>query len=160
MPKKTKKQIQIKSLEEAQEALARMDEIQDEIDPLMKEAVDLKKAVTEFAVKKKITVIQLDGAYYRQINRNTRMWVATPDDMPEAVAGAKSLREICKGITVKIKGKQVPLWNLVTRRVPDPAGIDKAVNEGWISEKEISKAYVEKPQAPFLQRYTGEADDA
>ncbi len=155
-----KKQIQIKSAADAQAALERMEEIQDEVEPLMKEATEIKKAVTAFAVKKKLDVIQIDGAYYRQINRSTRMWVAEPGEMPSAIPGAKSLKEICKGKKVKIKGKLVPLWNLITKRVPDPAAIDKAVNEGWIKEKEISKAYIEKPQAPFLQRFVGEADDA
>jgi hypothetical protein len=154
-----KKPFSIKSVADAKKALERMEEIEAEISPLMKEATDLKVAATEFAVKKKVDAIQLDGVYFRQINRATRMWIAEPDDMPEsAPSKAKSLREICKGITVKVKGKKIPLWQAITKRVPDPELIDKAVSNGWIDEDEIHKAYLEKPQKPFLQRYVGEAE--
>lgn len=149
----------ISSMAEAKKALSRMEEIQAEIQPLMAEATQLKKMATAYAVEKNIDVIQLDECYYRQINRSNRFWVATPEDMPEnAPSKARSLKEIVKGKKVKVKGKMVPLWNLITRRVPDAEAISRAVDSGWISEKEISNAYLEKPQSPFLQRYTGEAD--
>lgn len=160
MAKKTEAaSIAITSKAQAQKALERMEEIQAKIDPLMKEAVELKKSVTAYAVEKKVDVIQLDECYYRQINRETRMWVATDDDMPtNPPKKARSLKSICAGVKVTVKGKKVPLWNLVTKRVPDPEAIDRAVSKGWIDEDEIHKAFLSKPQAPFLQRYEGEAD--
>ena len=146
---------QIKTKADALKALQRVDEIQAEIGPKMAEATELKRAATEFAKGKNMDVLQLDTAYYRLVERSSRMWVATDDDLPPGVKGAKSLRSICKGISVKVKGKKVPLWQLITKRVPDPELIDEAVKKGWISEKEISKAYIEKPQSPFMQRYEG-----
>lgn len=146
----------VKTKAEAEEALTELDRIQTEIGPKMIEAAELKKAATAFAEKKNVDVVQLDGAYYRLITRNTRMWIATDDDMPQGVkGGAKSLQSIVKGIKI---GKK-PLWQLITKRVPDPELIDEAVRQGWISEKKIGKAFIEKPQNPFLQRYEGVAAD-
>jgi hypothetical protein len=58
-----------------------------------------------------------------------------------------------------VRDKEIPLWNYITKRVPDAAQIDKAVSLGFVKEGVISKAYLEKPQAPFLQAYNGEATD-
>jgi hypothetical protein len=58
-----------------------------------------------------------------------------------------------------VRGKEMPLWNYITKRVPDPEKIDRAVAQGFITEAKISKAYIEKPQAPFMQRFAGEATD-
>ena len=157
-----KKQVAaVTSMKEARRTLQRMEEINAQIVPLQNEAVQLKKDVTAFAVSKKAVVIQLDGCYYRLIERSNRIWVATPDDMPTpAPKGARSLKEICKGVKVKVKGKSVPLWNAITKRVPDPIAIENAVNQGWIDEDEIHRAYLEKPQSTFLQRYEGDSPDA
>ena len=158
--KKAAEGISIKSMADAQKALEEMEKIELEIAPQMRRATELKKAVTAFAVKKNIPVVQLDGVYYRHIQRNTHKWIPTDEDMPgTAPKGAKSVMAIVKGRKVKIKGKSVPLWQLITKRVVDPQLIDQAVTQGHITEKEIEKAYVATPQAPFLQRYTGEADD-
>lgn len=164
MAKKTRSvdaagRLTVSNMSQAIQALERMEAIEAQVEPLMKEAVELKKAATEYAVEKKVDVIQLGDHYYRQINRSNRFWVATPDDMPPgAPKKAKSLKEITKGIKVTVKGKKVALWNLITKRVPDPVAIDQAVTKGWIDEDEINKAYLEKPQNPFLQKFSGEAD--
>ncbi len=151
---------EVKNITQAKAALEELEKLNDEIQPLMARATDLKRAVTAFAVEKNVDAIQLDDCYYRQINRSNRLWVGTPEDMPaNAPKRAVSVRDIVKGKKVTVKGKLVPLWNLVTKRVVDPTGIDHAVSQCWITEKEISKAYLEKPQAPFLQRYTGVTDD-
>lgn len=152
--------VTVTNLDEAVAALEEMEEIGERIAEDMARQVDLKKATTAWAVKKKVDVIQLDGAYYRQINRASRFWVGEAADMPEpAPKGAKSLRAICAGLTATVKGREIPLWNYVTKRVPDPDMIDRAVARGFIKESVISKAFIEKPQAPFLQRYNGEASD-
>lgn len=155
------KTIVISNLDEAILALEEVDEINERIKEDMARAVDLKKAATAWAVKKKVDVIQLDGKYYRQINRASRFWIGEDADMPEPTPkGAKSLKSICAGLTATIAGgKQIPLWNYITKRVPDPEKINRAVEKGFVKESVISKAYIEKPQAPFLQSFNGEASD-
>lgn len=153
------KAIVVNSLDEAIAALEEMDEINERIKEDMNRAVELKKAATAWAVKKKVDVIQLDGKYYRQINRASRFWAAEEADVPEGVKGAKSLRSICSGLTATVKGKEIPLWNYITKRVPDPEKIDKAVALGFVKAAVIDKAFIEKPQAPFLQSYSGEPSD-
>ncbi len=151
--------IEINSVKAAKLALEEMESITEEIMPLMNRSVELKKAVTAFATDKRTTVIQLDDVYYRLIERKNRIWVGTPEDMPVgAPKRAASLREIVKGKRVKVNGKLVPLWNLITKRVVDPELLNQAVQQKWVTEKEIEKAYLEKSQAPFLQRYEGVAD--
>lgn len=160
MAKRSPDAITILNMQDAIEALEEMEAIQDEIAPKMARQVDLKKAVTEFAVKKKVDVVQLDGLYFRQINRATRFWVGETTEMPAPrPKGAKSLREICKGKFATVRGREIPLWNYITKRVPDPEKISRAVELGFVKQTEIDKAFLEKPQAPFLQKYTGEAHD-
>ena len=152
--------ISIKTMDDAIAALEEMEAIGDEIKEKMARQVDLKKSVTTWAVAKKVDVVQLEGGYYRQINRSSRFWVGEPGDMPDpAPRGAKSLREITKGLKAVVNGKEMLLWNYITKRVPDPEKIDRAVAQGFITEAKISKAYIEKPQAPFMQRFIGEAQD-
>lgn len=148
----------IKTKAEAQEALQRVVEIEEQISPLMNEATALKQAATEYAVGKKLDVIQLDGVYFRQITRYNRFWIGTEEDLPaqaEMRSGVKSLQSIVKGMKMP-NGK--PLWQFVTKRVPDPDRISEAVGMGWVTEDEVAPAFVEKPQKPFLQKYVGDAD--
>lgn len=142
MAKKVKYVATVTNQEELELALERVEEIAEQIEPLQREAVTLKKAATEYAVKKRIDVIQLDGRYYRQIQRMSRSW------------DQAMLRKLTKPIKIKDKS----LWNLISMRVPDADKIQQAVAKGWISEKKLDKAFVEAPQAPFLQRYEGEVD--
>lgn len=133
----------ITTKKEAIAALKRLEEIQVEIEEALDESVRLKKGATAWAAETRTTVIQLDGAYYRLVQRYSRSW-------DEA-----KLRKLVKD--VKVNGKA--LWNLITTRQPDPDKIQAAVAQGWIKQKEVDKAFIEKPQAPFLQRYVGEAED-
>lgn len=104
-----------------------------------------------------MSVIQMDDNYWRKIVRKSRFWVATDADMPEnAPKGAKSLKALCKGKTTK---KNVMLWNFITKRVVDPNRLDEAVAKGYLTEKEIAKAYLEVDQKPFIQRFDGIAVD-
>ena len=144
----------IRSKAEAEEALRLLEEIEEEISPKMIQATELKKAATAYAVDKKLDVIQLDGCYYRQINRSTRFWVGTDADIPAGIAKVKSLQSLVKG--KKAKGR--PLWQFITKRVPDSDRINEAIGMGWIEESEIQDAFVEKPQRPFLQRFAGDVD--
>jgi hypothetical protein len=108
-----------------------------------------------------VPVIQLDGFYWRVIQRMSRFFVATPADMPDPKPkGAKSLKELCQGKTVKSGSKTIPLWSFITKRVIDPSKIDQAVNLGYLKQSEVDKTYLESPQKPFIQKFDGEALDA
>lgn len=160
MPSANKEIVVVKSLKEAIAALEEMEQIGEEIAEKMARQVELKKAATAYAVSKSVDVIQLDGKYFRQVNRSSRFWVGEPDDMPQPTPkGAKSLKEICEGLKAVVNGKQVPLWNYVTKRIPDPEKIARAVDKGFVKQSVVDKAFLEKPQAPYLQRFSGEAKD-
>lgn len=155
--------IKVKSKADAIDALDQMEEIGEFIAPLMARQVELKKAAQDYAVKTKTTSIDLPtrNMYFRLVQRFTRMWVTTDDDMPEPKPkNARSLKEITYGKKVKKGKKMVPLFNVITRRVADAELINEAVEKGWLTEKEIAKAFVEKPQTPFLQRYHGQDSEA
>lgn len=104
-------------------------------------------------------VVQCEGHYWRLIQRMTRFFVGTDDDMPEnAPKGAKSLKALCQG--KKVGKKDTPLWNFITKREVDPKKLDEAVNKGYLKQKDVDKAYLESPQKPFVQPFTGEALDS
>jgi len=153
------KQISVGSKRELVEALERLDELQEQIAPLENEASALKVAATKYATSRGLDVVQLDGRYWRRVRRSSRRWVGTEEEMPEkAPKGAQALSELVRGRYVTRKGKKIALWNLLTKRVPDPERIDAAIKAKQIKLDEIEAAYVEIPQAEFLQRYQGEAD--
>lgn len=142
-------QVVVASKMEAIAALEEMLEIEEELSEKMVRSTELKKAATAYAVKKKVPVLQTDkGVYFRMVQRHSRGW------------DVKLLKEIVKGVKVKVNGKKVPLWNKITKRVPDPDLISEAVENGWISEQAVNKAYLMTPQQPFLQKFMGEAEDA
>lgn len=145
----------IDDMESAVEMLELMEEAEESIAPVVKFISEARKAATEYAKTSDVTVIQLEGRYWRKIQRFSRFFVATWDDMPDPKPkGAKPLREI---VTNKKGPNGKPLWNFITRRVPDKGLIDSAVKKGFITEKELGKAYIEAPQAVFIQRFEGEA---
>lgn len=147
MARKTKapeaEALAITTKREAIAALERMEEIQRQIEPLMAEQVMLKKNATAYAAAKKVDVLQLDDVYFRLITRVNKAWDV----------------DLLKEITADVKVRGKSLFLKVTKRVPDTEAIERAVKSKWITEEEISAAFVEKPQQPFLQKFTGVADD-
>jgi len=139
--------IIIEDMDDAIAALEQMEAIEAAISEAQKRSVELKKEVTAWSNTKKVTVIQLDDHYYRNISRSTRVW------------NPIKLKKLTEEITVKIGGKKKSLWLYITKRVPDAEKIDLAVKKGYISQKKVEKAYETKPQAPFLQKYLGTGDD-
>lgn len=120
-----------------------------------------KNQSTTYMNSHAMPVVQMDGHYWRRIQRMSRFFVATDADMPDpAPRGAKSMKALCQGKTVKSGQRKIPLWQFITRRVIDPGKIDEAVNKGYITQKEVDKAYLESPQRPFIQPFDGEAVDA
>lgn len=144
----------VDSEERAVEILEMMEAASEAIKPVTDFVAEARKQVTEFQRTRNVKVVQLEGHYWRLIQRMSRFWVATKADMPSPrPKGAMSLREICLDKTANGK----PLWNFITRRVPDANLIELAVKNGFVTEKEISKAYLEKPSAAYIQRFNGEA---
>lgn len=142
---------------EALAALRRVDEINAEIADLILERDELKNAATKYAVVKGVSVFQLDGRYWRRMQRYTSKWIGRRNEVPVDVklpSSFKPLFEICQGRVANGK----PLWNLVTKRVPDPEKINEAVGKGWITQQEVEKAFIEIPQKPYLQRFNGVAN--
>jgi hypothetical protein len=151
--------MKIKNEKELRQALVEFERLKTEVDPINARLTDLRRAATEYAIERKIDVVQLDNVYFRQIQRTSRFWAGFDSDIPaDAPDGAKSLFAIVKGKKVKLNGKLTPLWQLITKRIPDPERIQTAVAKQWISQEEIGAAFLEKPQTPFLQRYEGVAD--
>ena len=137
---------EVKSKSDLELALNRIDEIDEAMKPLVDERNTLKAAATKYAAAKDVTVTQLDGVYYRLIRRTSTHW------------DNKELKKICGKQKVKHGGKMKSLWQMITRRVIDNKALDDAVARGWLSTDEVEKALVEVDQAPFLQRFAGEAD--
>jgi hypothetical protein len=140
----------------AEEVLDMMEDAIAAIKPVQDFIAEARKQTTAYATTNDVRVIQLEGRYWRLIQRFSKRWIARPGDMPKPKPkGAKSLREIVEGK----KAGDKSLWNFITVRVPEPTLIDLAVKKGYISENEIGKAHIEAPQTPFLQRFEGEAMD-
>lgn len=155
--------IVVDDAESAKNALEMMEQAKADIKPVLDFIEQARKAAQHWAVVSATKVIQLEEpeVYYRKIQRTSRFWVASPADMPSSKPkGAKSLREICEGKKVKAGKKMIPLWNFITKRVPDPDKINEAVARGFLTEKEVGKAYLETTGDPFIQRFEGEAVDA
>jgi hypothetical protein len=104
--------FEISTVDEAGFYLAEMVDIEAEVAAQMQRAVEIKKAVTEFAVKKKIDVIQLDSQYFRQINRSSRFWVATDADMPSLPKGCEVPESDYRRSHGQARQAH-PLWNLI-----------------------------------------------
>jgi hypothetical protein len=147
--------FQVDSMGDAIAALTMMEEAANAIAPITDFISRTRAMATGYAKSHAVPVIQLEGRYWRKIQRKTRFFVGTPDQMPKPKPkGAVSLKEICAG---KKTSDGKPLWNFITKRVPDKDKIDRAVALGYLTEKQLGKAYLESDQAPFLQRFEGEA---
>jgi hypothetical protein len=153
--------VNIHDEESLREALEFMEEAQAAIKPILDSITVTRNQATTYMHSHAVPVVQLKGRYWRKIQRKSRFWVATDSEMPSPKPrGAESLKSLCQGRVIKKKGKKdVSLWNFITRRVIDPAKIQEAVALGYLTEKEIGKAYLEADQAPFIQRFAGEALD-
>jgi hypothetical protein len=138
----------LKSREDLEAALEMFLEINAEIEEKVRLCTKLKRSATQYAIENDIDVVQLRGSYFRLIRRATNSWDAT------------KLAKLVKGKRVTVHGKKIPLWQYITKRVPDPEKIKEAVESGYVKQKDIQEAYVTKDQMPFFQNYQGLADDA
>ena len=160
----------LKSKAEVKRALKRVEQLAAEIAEVegrhdlaakRAEAVELKKAATNYMVENEIETLELDktGKYARLIqSAHHRRWVLTSYDLDgvDPPEGFTSLRVILRR---KFGGGFPAAWKIATKRVPDPEGIQELVKSGVISEKELAPAYVEEEKAPYL-RVFGKGEDA
>jgi hypothetical protein len=159
-------QYVVKTLAEAQEALAMMRELEAEIrtiqkehgiDEMMQDATELKKAAQAYAVEKGLERIEGDGFHGTLISQSfDSHFIATDEDLAnEEPAGRKlnSLRAIIrKKFGPYTKGsKSSQLWRRATKPVVDRTALDEIVAEGLLTVKEITPAFVEKKKSPYLR---------
>jgi len=154
----------LKSQKQLKSALALMQELAEDISTIEKEqgidemrqdATELKRAATRYAVENGIEKIQLEGDQYAVLVRagHNRRWLLNDNEIERSMPkGTKSLRSILKK-KFPSKPKFVQVWKRVTKRVPDPEGIQECIDEGLLTEKEIAAAFVEDEKAPFLRIY-------
>ena len=149
----------IKTLADTKRALELGHEIKRGIHDDMVQSTELVKAATAFFTEtdEGIEAIENgleldDGSEAKVVQRYTRFWIGTDDDMPDdPPREARSLKSLCGKRKIERKGKTISLWNFLTRRVPDAERIENAINLGLISEEDVAPAFVEKPQKPFIQ---------
>lgn len=130
----------------------------EETEEAMREEVEnmkaLRRAVCDYMESQGLeTYASPTGQTWRYVQSYRRIWIGTDAEIPRNLIGqAKSLKSIVAKRMVERKGKKpTKLWNLITKRVPDPEMIDLAVRSGWITEQEIAKAYIERPNAPYIR---------
>jgi hypothetical protein len=141
------------TIAELQRKLEKSVALRDKAEVLMKKhgitamldaADDLKREVTDYCAAFEIERLELkDGRYGRLVTSvQERVWVGTKADLradaPEYVMPLKSL---------------VPseLWQKITKRIPDPEKIEKAIQQGLITPDEIAPCFYERMRAPFIR---------
>jgi hypothetical protein len=158
MPLKQNKngQYVISSKRDAVQALALMEELREEIEALstkygltemMQDAAELKKAATGYMTNNNVKELDVPkaGKVARLQQAVSGMWIGDRDDIPDDVP-ARDVKTL-KSLVSK------SIWLKLTRRVPDSEKIAEAVQDGLVTEDEISDAYFEKPSAPYLRLY-------
>lgn len=156
----------ITTLKQAQNALEKHRALKIEIDEklkklgiakMMKQADDLKKEATAWAVENDAEQIELKGAHATLVRQNYGgRWIAEDNDIGVGdPAGAKSLRFLIEEkFKSRITDKGSPArrtWNRITKRVVDPALIEAAVSLEIFTIEEIQDAYVEREKTPYLR---------
>jgi hypothetical protein len=166
-----RKIMAVTTLRQAQNALEKHRKLKAEIEDLlkkngiakkMKQAEDLKKEATDWAIENDADQIELDGAHATLVRQHYGgRWIATDDDIDEGdPANVQSLYAIIEeNFKSKISEKGSAArktWHRITRRVVDPKLIDDAVALGVFKPNEIALAYVEKEKAPYLRVFDDE----
>jgi hypothetical protein len=165
--------FEIRDEDEAVRALVMMTRIADEIteiekehgiDEMRQDAIELKKAATDFCISQGFERLDLPDGRWATLVESTqeRTFVSTRDEMDENTPSyVVPLDEIVGDRTVSIKrgGKirKLKLWNLLTRRVVDREKIEMAVGRNWLTVDEIAPSYYEKHRRPYL-RIFGDKD--
>lgn len=115
------------------------------IDTIQSSIPVLNERLKNYMQKEGMTKLDL-GDTYGYVNfiqaTGEHVWVSTkadiPDDAPRTV---KSLRTVL--------GKE--LWMRVTKRVVDPKAIERLVEEGEITEKQVAMSHYTRKRAPYIR---------
>lgn len=163
--------IEIKTEEDALEALTRFRNLKAEIDEvradsgldeLEKDAVAYKAATEAFMVQARLKHIQGDGFHGTLVEgTGSSQWIATDDDLkvgtPKRCKSLQSIIEKKFKSSIGEKGSKArKMWMRITKRVLDPEAIEELVNEGVLDVDEISPAWYEVPRKPYLRLYEDE----
>jgi F0F1-type ATP synthase alpha subunit len=157
--KNEKQAVEALTLFQVRKAKAEALRIRHGIADMEKDCVELKKAVTAFAVSSDADRIDFDvdgkdfhATLVKQFHG--AMFVATDEDIPDEFPDAKSLKSIIEEKfdgSIKEKGKARKVWNKITRRIADRSLIDQAVAEGLLTVDEIAPSFIEREKAPYLR---------
>lgn len=107
-----------------------------ELTEMQSDVLELQRAAADYAARKRRPDIEFGGREWAVVQRHTRSW------------NGEKLRKL-------VKDKAI--WLRITKQTPDPDAIDEAISEGVLHENDISEAYEEKPQRPYLKLRTGTA---
>lgn len=132
--------VNIADAESLADSLQMMMELEATLKPILASIEATRNQSATFMHSHGVKVVQLDGCYFRLIQRTSRFW------------DALKVKRIVKG--KKVDGK--PLWNFITARSLDAQKLDQAIQLGYIDEKTVKAAYLEKVGNPFIQVFKGE----
>lgn len=160
----------IKTLKEAKEALVLFQSIKGELDEIREregmaemeqDGVELKKAVTRFAVSTKTERIDFDDGVHATLVSQFygAEYIATVDEIPASLPeNRKKVVPLQTIIEKKFKSKidekgskARKVWMKITKRVVDKEAIDQLVAEGVFKVDDLAPAFVEKEKAPYLR---------
>jgi hypothetical protein len=173
----------ITNMKQAQSALIHMRALKAECDEIRKaegldememDQVELKKAVTRWAVAAGIDRIEIDdGVWATMIAQNyDAHFIGTDADIPttreemfrlgildDDGTVKRSIIPLRKIIFRKFKKNpkmQKEIWNRVTKRVVVKEEVEEIVAEGILTVDDIAPCFVEKAKTPYLRIYEGE----
>lgn len=159
--------VEVKTEEEALEALTKFRELQEaireikeenDLDAMEKDAVAFKVAAQEFMLRTDIDHIEGDGWHGTMVKgAASSHWIETDDDIPDEIGerDVMSLQSIVEKKTkskISEKGSKArKLWMKMTKRIVDPEAIEELVQEGKLKVDEISPAWYETQRKPYLR---------
>jgi hypothetical protein len=126
---------------------------------LMDESKELKKAASEFQIKKKLDRIELpDGRYAKRVvGGYDKRFIATDDELEAELGsfpdGARSLESILTEKFASKPKRRAKIWARVTKTTVDKTALDAVVSEGLLSAEELAPAFVEKEKQPYVRIY-------
>jgi len=140
------------------------------ITEMMQDAVELKKAVTKWAVETKTERIDYEGHHATLISQNyDARFIGTKDEVPtdraelyrygivdehgREVRKIVPLRAILKKKFKKHPAKVKEIWQRATVRIVDKEAVEELISEGVLTVDEIAPCFVEKTKAPYLRPF-------
>jgi hypothetical protein len=158
----------IRNEEEAKQALelfqsqkVEMEEIRQEsgLAEMENDSVELKKAVTQWAIKSGAERIECNGFHATLISQfYDAQYIATDGDIPAEPPEGRKLSSFQSIIEKKFKSKVATkgsqarrIWMKATKRVLDKDAVEQLVADDVISVDELAPCFYEKTKTPFLR---------